>query len=371
MSTYSTIEVALGDRSYDIRVGGGLLAAAGEHLAPLLGEHSAQRRVTIITDKNVAALHLSSLEDSLDGANIAHRTVVLEPGEHTKDFKYLSQVIDDLLDHGIERSSMLVALGGGVIGDLTGFAAAIALRGIDFVQIPTTLLSQVDSSVGGKTGINTRHGKNLVGAFYQPRMVLADIGVLNTLPRRELLSGYAEVVKYGLINDAGFFQWLESHGTALIEGDPQARQEAVTISCQAKANIVAKDEREQGDRALLNLGHTFGHAMEAETGFSDTLLHGEAVAIGMVLALGLSERIGLCPAGRAARLKAHLDAVGLPSSPEGYNFTADALMAHMRHDKKVQAGALTFILANDIGQGKIVRDVALDDVSNLLQDSLT
>ncbi|MFT5538728.1 MAG: 3-dehydroquinate synthase [Alphaproteobacteria bacterium] len=370
MSKYSTIEVALGDRSYEIRVGEGLLAAAGEHLGPLLGEHTSQRRVTIITDTNVAALHLTTVEQALSAADIGHRTVVLDPGEHTKDFDHLSRLIDDLLDRDIERSSMLVALGGGVVGDLTGFAAAIALRGIDFVQLPTTLLSQVDSSVGGKTGINTRHGKNLVGAFYQPRMVLADIGVLDTLPRRELLSGYAEVAKYGVINDAGFFQWLENHGTALIDGDPQARQEAVTTSCQAKANIVSSDEREQGERALLNLGHTFGHAMEAETGFSDTLIHGEAVAIGMVLALALSERTGLCPPGRAARLKAHLDAVGLPSSPKGYGFTADNLIAHMRHDKKVHAGSLTFILANDIGQGKIVRDVLLEDVACLLQDSL-
>jgi 3-dehydroquinate synthase len=370
MSKYSTIEVALGERSYEIRVGEGLLAAAGEHLAPLLGEHASQRRVTIITDSNVAALHLATVEQALGAADIGHRAVVLDPGEHTKDFDHLSRLIDDLLDHDIERSSMLVALGGGVVGDLTGFAAAVALRGIDFVQMPTTLLSQVDSSVGGKTGINTRHGKNLVGAFYQPRMVLADIGALDTLPRRELLSGYAEVVKYGVINDAGFFNWLEGHGAGLIDGDSQAREEAVAISCQAKANIVSADEREQGERALLNLGHTFGHAMEAETGFSGTLVHGEAVAIGMVLALALSERIGLCPTGRAARLKAHFDSVGLPSSPKGYGFTPDSLIAHMRHDKKVQAGALTFILAADIGQGKIVRDAALEDVAGLLQDSL-
>jgi 3-dehydroquinate synthase len=255
-----------------------------------------------------------------------------------------------------------------VVGDLAGFAAAVALRGIDFVQMPTTLLSQVDSSVGGKTGINTRHGKNLVGAFYQPRMVLADIDALATLPRRELLAGYAEVVKYGVIGDAGFFEWLEKHGAALI--DVAARAEAVAQSCRAKAAVVSEDEREQGARALLNLGHTFGHAMEAEAGFSDRLLHGEAVALGMVLALDLSERIGLCPAGRAARLRAHLDAVGLPSSPAGYGFEVEALLAHMGHDKKVQAGKLTFILAAEIGKGVIARDVGRDAVAGLLRDHL-
>jgi 3-dehydroquinate synthase len=370
MNSHSTIDVALGDRSYEIRIGTGLLAEAGEHLAPLLGEHAARRRITIVTDANVAALHLDTLRRALDAANIAHRAIVLDPGEHTKDFAHLQSLLDDLLDHGIERSSMIVAFGGGVVGDLTGFAAAIALRGVDFVQMPTTLLSQVDSSVGGKTGINTRHGKNLVGAFYQPRLVLADIGVLDTLPVRELRSGYAEVVKYGIIRDAGFFAWLEKHGPDLIAGDYAARTEAVAVSCKAKADVVSADEREQGERALLNLGHTFGHAMEAESGFSDRLLHGESVAIGMVLALQLSERLGLCPAGRAARLKAHLDAVGLPSSPAGYGYTVPALLAHMQHDKKVHAGKLTFILAADIGKGVIARDIATDDVAALLAEAL-
>jgi 3-dehydroquinate synthase len=368
MSRHSTIEVALGDRSYEIRIGSGLLASAGRHLAPLLGEHAAQRRVVIVTDANVAELHLPAVQGALDKAGIGYGTIVLDPGEHTKDFPHLERLLDDLLDHDIERNSMLVALGGGVVGDLAGFAAAVALRGIDFVQMPTTLLSQVDSSVGGKTGINTRHGKNLVGAFYQPRMVLADIDALATLPRRELLAGYAEVVKYGVIGDAGFFEWLEKHGAALIDGDVAARAEAVAQSCRAKAAVVSEDEREQGARALLNLGHTFGHAMEAEAGFSDRLLHGEAVALGMVLALDLSERIGLCPAGRAARLRAHLDAVGLPSSPAGYGFEVEALLAHMGHDKKVQAGKLTFILAAEIGKGVIARDVGRDAVAGLLRD---
>ncbi len=370
MSRHDTIAVELGDRSYDIRIGMDLLAAAGDHLAPLLGEHGARRRVVIVTDANVAGLHLGTLERSLDAAAIGHRAIVLEPGEHTPEFAQLEALLDDLLGGGIERATLLVALGGGVIGDITGFAAAIALRGIDFVQMPTTLLAQVDSSVGGKTGINTRQGKNLVGAFYQPRMVLADIGVLDTLPRRELLAGYAEVVKYGVIRDAGFFAWLEKHGPALIDGDHAARAEAVAVSCKAKADIVSADEREQGERALLNLGHTFGHAMEAETGFSDKLLHGESVALGMVLALQLSERLGLCPDGRAARLIGHLEAVGLPASPAPYGFDADRLIAHMQHDKKVHAGKLTFILAAEIGKGVISRDVPTADVRALLGERL-
>lgn len=370
MSRHSTIGVSLGERSYEIRIGTGLLATTGEHLAPLLGEHAARRRVIIVTDANVAALHLRTVELALDAAKIGHRAIVMDPGEHTKDFAHLERLLDDLLDGGIERGSMLVALGGGVIGDLTGFAAAVALRGIDFVQMPTTLLAQVDSSVGGKTGINTRQGKNLVGAFYQPRMVLADIGALETLPRRELLSGYAEVVKYGIIRDAGFFQWLEKHGPALIADNAAAREEAVAVSCKAKADVVSADEREQGERALLNLGHTFGHAMEAETGFSDKLLHGESVAIGMVLALDLSERLGLCPRGRAERLARHLDTVGLPSSPVGYGFDADRLIAHMQHDKKVHAGKLTFILATEIGKGIIARDVATTEVRAVLAEQL-
>ncbi len=370
MDKHSTIDVALGERSYEIRIGTGLLAAAGTHIAPLLGEHATQRRVVIVTDRNVAAHHLATVERSLDAAAIGHRAVVLDPGEHTKDFFHLESLVGDLLDHGVERSSMLVALGGGVVGDLTGFAAAVTLRGIDFVQMPTTLLAQVDSSVGGKTGINTRHGKNLVGAFYQPRMVLADIGALDTLSRREILAGYAEIVKYGVIRDAGFFHWLEEHGTALVAGDKAAREEAVAVSCKAKADIVAVDEREQGERALLNLGHTFGHAMEAETGFSHRLLHGEAVALGMVLALELSERIGLCPAGRAARLRALFEAADMPMGIADFGFDAEKLITHMHHDKKVRAGKLTFILARDIGEGVICRDVDIEEVRRLLQRRL-
>ncbi len=366
MSAFSTIELALGERSYDIRIGTGLIAAAGDHLGPLLDGHGKNDGIVVVTDANVAAHHLGPLEDSLSAAGLAHRAIVLEPGEHTKDFAHLARLMDDLIGGGISRDTLLVALGGGVVGDLTGFAAAIALRGVDFVQIPTTLLAQVDSSVGGKTGINTVHGKNLVGAFYQPRMVLADVGSLDTLPPREIKAGYAEILKYGLIRDPGFFLWLEEHGSAVIEGDAAARIEAVAQSCQAKAEIVSADEHELGDRALLNLGHTFGHAMEAETGFSESLLHGEAVAIGMMLAFELSVQLGLCPEADARRLRAHLGSVGLPTDAGGYGFTPEALVRHMHRDKKVRAGRVTFILARGIGKALIAHDVDLAEVEGLL-----
>ncbi|MBT4006585.1 MAG: 3-dehydroquinate synthase [Rhodospirillales bacterium] len=366
----STIDVELGERSYEIRVGSGLLGQAGNHLAPLLGEHGLKDGIIIVTDTTVASHHLSTLEASLKAAGLGYRTVTLEPGEHTKSFSNLEKLIDELLSGGLERRTTLIAFGGGVIGDITGFAAAIALRGIDFIQIPTTLLAQVDSSVGGKTGINTTQGKNLVGAFYQPRMVLADIDVLDTLPRRQLLAGYAEVVKYGLIGDVGFFEWLEEHGAALIDGDKAARIEAIAQSCRAKAQIVSGDEHELGNRALLNLGHTFAHAMEAESGFSDALLHGEAVGIGMILAFELSEALNLCPAGAATRLKAHFDAVGLPITPKGRGFDTDTLLAHMHHDKKVVKGQITFILAHDIGKAVIAHDVDMAQVARVLEHSL-
>ncbi len=370
MTELSTIEVALGERSYEIRIGRGLIAKAGAHLAPLLGAHGIAAEVIVVTDRNVAEHHLAALEESLRACGISQRTIILEPGERSKDFTHLARLMDDLIGGGLNRDAMVVALGGGVVGDLAGFAAAIALRGVDFVQIPTTLLSQVDSSVGGKTGINTAQGKNLVGAFYQPRMVLADVSALETLPRRELLAGYAEIVKYGLIRDAGFFGWLEEHGAALIEGDVAARMEAVARSCRAKAELVAADEFEHGERALLNLGHTFGHAMEAESGFSDRLLHGEAVAMGMVLAFELSARLGLCPEADAARLRAHLKAVGLPADAAKYGFTADSLIAHMRHDKKMRGGQITFILAHGIGEAVIAPDVDLGEVERLLTGTL-
>jgi 3-dehydroquinate synthase len=363
------VRVELGSRSYDLLIGRGLLAGAGRRLRPLLR----QPRVFVLTDRAVAALHLASLQRALADAGIDHHTIALPPGEQTKSFEHLERLIDELLAARIERTSTLVALGGGVIGDLGGFAAAIVLRGIDFVQVPTTLLAQVDSAIGGKTGIDTRWGKNLVGSFHQPRLVLADIDTLATLPRRQLLAGYAEVVKYGLIGDAAFFAWLEDHGSALIDGDEMARQHAVTTSCAAKAKVVAADERESGARALLNLGHTFAHALEAECGYSDELLHGEAVALGLVMAFDLSARLGLCPAEDAARVERHLAAVGLPTEPTaigGRFWDADRLIEHMGRDKKVQGGRLSFVLARGIGHAFVARDIDLAEVHALLQGAL-
>ena len=369
MSGHERQRVALGERSYDILVGEGLLADAG----PLIAAVLRQKRVFIVTDETVAGLHLATLERSCDSAGITHEALVLPPGEQTKTFAQLDGLVDRLLAAKIERNGMLVALGGGVIGDLTGFAAAITLRGLDFVQIPTTLLAQVDSSVGGKTGINTRHGKNLAGSFHQPRLVLADTEVLSTLPRRELQAGYAEVVKYGLIDDPAFFAWLERHGTTVIEGDLAARKHAVMTSCAAKAAIVATDEREAGARALLNLGHTFGHALEAETGYSGELLHGEAIAIGLIMAFDLSARLRLCPAADAARLRRHLGAVGLPTGLEalaGRAWSVERLLDHMSRDKKVRGGRITFVLARGIGRAFLADDVDLADVEALLTNAV-
>ena len=365
MTAPDTLRVALGDRSYDILVGAGLIAAAAAHVAPFVRAQP----VIIVTDETVAALHLPALEASLAAANIASRRIVLPPGEETKSFAGLEGLLDQILEGRPERRSLLIALGGGVIGDITGFAAAIALRGIDYVQIPTTLLSQVDWSVGGKTAIDSRHGKNLVGAFYQPRLVLADVGALGTLPRRELLAGYAEVVKYGLLGDPAFFGWCETNGAALVGGDAAARQYAVLRSCRAKAEIVAEDEREDGRRALLNLGHTFGHALEAANGFGPDLLHGEAVAIGCIMAFELSVRLGLCPAADLARVRRHFTAVGLPTGVAVLgNRRPDpaALVGHMRRDKKVRGGAVTFILVRGIGQAFIASDVDLAEVEAML-----
>jgi 3-dehydroquinate synthase len=351
------LAVELGDRRYDILIGDGLLEAAGRHIAPLLG---GDRRPVVVSDSHVAALHLPRLAAGLAAAGLDHRPVILPPGEGTKDFAHLARLVDGVLDGGAERGTLLVALGGGVIGDLAGFAASILLRGLDFVQVPTTLLAQVDSSVGGKTGINTAHGKNLVGSFHQPRLVLADLGALDTLPRRELLAGYAEIVKYGLLGDAPFFDWLEVHGAALVAGERDARREAVRRSCAAKAAIVAADEREGGRRALLNLGHTFGHALEAELGYDDRLLHGEAVAIGMVMAFELSARLGHCRPADAARVRRHLAAVGLPTRAPalpGVAWDAGRLIRHMWRDKKVAAGRITFVLASGIGQAFLSRAI--------------
>src|SRR5262244_1155598 len=303
------LRVELGDRGYEIVVGSRLIENAGLEIQPLLR----RRQVVIVSDETVAPHYLPQLHDSLSEAGIVHHTVLLTPGEETKDLDHFGQLAEEILGFGIERGTMLIALGGGVVGDITGFAAATLLRGIDFVQIPTTLLAQVDSSVGGKTGINTQIGKNLIGAFYQPRLVLADTGTLESLPRRELLAGYAEIVKYGLIRDAGFYAWLEAEGAALCALAPEALRRAVVTSCAMKAEIVAGDEREEGDRALLNFGHTFGHALETETGFGSRLLHGEAVALGMVLAFDFAVRLGLVGASEALRVRQHLEDLGLPT----------------------------------------------------------
>ncbi len=364
-----TLRVELGERSYDIVVGADLIAHAATWIAPVL----ARPRTIVITDENVAPHYLAPLRASLQAANIDVDTITLPAGEQTKSFVHFQTLCEDILARRVERSTTLIALGGGVIGDLVGYTAASVLRGMPFIQVPTTLLSQVDSSVGGKTGINTRHGKNLVGAFYQPKLVLADTTALNTLDHRQLMAGYAEVVKYGLIDDLNFFEWLELHAQALIDGDMDKRRHAVLTSCAAKARVVAEDEREGGRRALLNLGHTFGHALEAETGYGDKLLHGEAVAIGMAMAFDLSRRLDICPGQDSGRVSAHFDAICLPNDLavlDTIGWTADKLLDHMSRDKKVEGGKLTFILARGIGQAFITRDVAEAEVRSLLEDWL-
>ena len=364
------LRVELGDRSYDILIGPGLIAQAGAHILPLMR----RRQAIIVTDETVAPYHLARLQHSLAEHGVAQQAIVLPPGEATKDLDHFGRLVDEALACGIERGSMLVALGGGVVGDICGFAAATLLRGVDFVQIPTTLLAQVDSSVGGKTAINTTAGKNLLGAFYQPRLVLADTGSLATLPRREVRAGYAEIVKYGLIRDAGFYEWLEAEGNAVCDLDATALTHAVLVSCRMKAAIVAADERETGDdRALLNFGHTFGHALEAETGFGDRLLHGEAVALGMVLAFDYAVRLGVADGQDAHRVRHHIAAAGLPTDfaaldlPAG---AADRLLAHMGKDKKVRDGAITLILPRRIGDAFVMRDAPAAELRSFLDQSL-
>lgn len=360
------VQVALGARSYEIFVGENLLDDAGRLLARLLPV----TRAVVVTDTAVAPLYLPRLTAALARAGLGAASVVLPAGEASKDFPTLQRLCEDLLDAEVERTTLVIALGGGVIGDIAGFAAGILLRGLPYVQVPTTLLAQVDSAVGGKTAINSRHGKNLFGLFHQPRAVIADIASLATLPARQMRAGYAEVVKYGLINDASFFDWLEENGARVLAHDGPALAHAVVTSCRAKAAIVERDEREEGERALLNLGHTFGHAYEAETGFSELLLHGEAVALGMVHAFALSVRLGLCPAADAERVRRHLAAVGLPtrlSDVAPGRWPVDRLLAHMRHDKKVRDGRLTFVLARGIGKACICRDVAPEQIEALLR----
>ncbi|MHA3978719.1 3-dehydroquinate synthase [Halovulum sp. GXIMD14794] len=367
--TVRTVNVDLPGRAYPIRIGGGLIDSAGAEISPYLN----RKRVFVLTDETVAAKHLDRFRTACAAEGILVESLALPPGEATKGWRQLERAVEWLLESKAERRDLVVALGGGVIGDLAGFAAAILRRGVDFVQVPTSLLAQVDSSVGGKTGINAPQGKNLIGAFHQPKLVLADIGVLETLPERDFLAGYGEVVKYGLLGDAHFFEWLEGAGPALKAGDAEARLRAVEHSCKMKAEIVLRDETEQGDRALLNLGHTFCHALEAATGYSDRLLHGEGVAVGCALAFEVSARMGLCSQEDPSRVRAHLRAMGMktdladiPGDLPG----AEALLALMGQDKKVQDGRLTFILARGIGAAYVERNADLGLVRAVLNDAL-
>ncbi|SEQ30620.1 3-dehydroquinate synthase [Devosia sp. YR412] len=350
-----TVHVALGDRAYDILIGDTLLDDAGA----ILAERFPGRRYGIITDENVAQVQLPRLVASLDAAGLSHTEIVLPAGESTKSWAFVGQAVEGILAARLERGDLIIALGGGVIGDLAGFAASIARRGMDFIQMPTSLLAQVDSSVGGKTGINSPHGKNLIGAFHQPKLVLADLSTLNTLSPRQFAAGYAEVVKYGLIDDEEFFFWLEANQKDIFAGGP-ARGEAIARCCAHKARVVIEDEKELGVRALLNLGHTFGHALEKDTGYSDRLLHGEGVAVGMVLAHGFSARLGLAPSQDTGRIAAHLKSSGLPTTLgdiPGTLGSTETLMAAIAQDKKVSRGALTFILTHGIGQAFIEKNV--------------
>lgn len=359
------LRVELAERSYDIVVGERLLASAGEYILPLIKSPN----VIIVSDETVARLYLHRLTGALEEKKIRSRTVIVKPGEGTKSLESFSNLLESLLEMKPDRKVTLIALGGGVIGDITGFAASVLLRGVNFIQIPTTLLSQVDSSVGGKTGINSAYGKNLIGSFYQPRLVLADVSALSSLPKRELLCGYAETVKYGFINDLTFFNWLEEHGAKLLEGDVNLLSQAIVKSCAAKATIVAADEHENNDlRALLNFGHTFGHALEVETGYGDVLLHGEAVAIGMMMAFETSVKMGLCPASDLAKVKAHYAETGLPSSPLQIqkSWNIDALMDHFTRDKKAKDGRLTFVLARGIGKAFVTQEVNQDLLRDIL-----
>ena len=368
-----TVGVALGDRAYDIIIGRDVLPSLGHRIAKL----RPGARTAIVTDRTVAKHWLAKTESSLADAGIASSRIVVGEGEASKSYAVLQDVCEALIAAKIERNDLVIALGGGVIGDLAGFAASIVRRGIDFVQVPTSLLAQVDSSVGGKTGINSPHGKNLVGAFHQPVLVVADTAVLDTLSPRQFRAGYAEVAKYGVLGDAGFFDWLEANHADIFSGGA-ARERAIAESCRAKAAIVARDERETGERALLNLGHTFGHALEAVTGFSDRLFHGEGVSVGMVLAAEFSAHLNMIPASDAARVQHHLASVGLPTrlqdiagfQQEGLA-DADTLMSLMAQDKKVKRGRLTFILLEKVGKAVIANDVDPSAVREFLHAKLS
>ncbi len=363
------LSVVLPSTSYDVVIGDDLLTRAGALLAPRME----QKRAVVVTDATVAQLHLPALQRGLAETGVTTSQIIVPPGEASKNLDSWQSVVDQLLEARVERRTTVIALGGGVVGDLAGFAAASTLRGLPFVQVPTTLLSQVDSSVGGKTGVNTGRGKNLVGAFYQPRMVLADTGTLATLPPRELRAGYAEIAKAGLIGDAAFFAWCEANGAALVGGNREVQAEAIMRACAFKAAVVGDDEREEkpnDGRALLNLGHTFGHALEAEYGYSGGLLHGEGVAVGLGLAFRLSARLGHCAAADADRVVSHVAAMGMPAELRMLNrrFSAETLVGHMRRDKKVRDGALKFVLARGIGQAFTKGDVPAQAVTELLRD---
>jgi len=366
------VPVSLGPRSYDIVIGRGVIATLGARIAEL----RPAAKAFIVSDKNIAAHAMAAARSALTRANVATSEMVVAPGESSKSYPVLQQLCEAILDAQIERGDLIVALGGGVIGDLAGFAAAVVRRGLDYVQVPTTLLAQVDSSVGGKTAIDSRHGKNLIGAFHQPILVVADTALLDTLPEREFRAGYAELVKYGLLGDAGFFSWLEAHWRDIFGASSphnSAREHAVAVACRAKAAIVGRDERETGERALLNLGHTFGHALEAAYGFSDRLLHGEAIAIGMVLAFEFSARRGLIAAAEAERVKRHFGEVGLPTSPSAIGGPlpgVERIMELIGQDKKVKRGMLTFILVRAIGSAVIETGVQEREVREFLNEKL-
>lgn len=362
------VPVALAERAYDIVIGRGVLSSLGARVKTL----RPGAKVAIVTDETVAQKHLAATQASLTSAGIESSAIVVPPGEGSKNYATFEKVCEAIIAAKIERRDLIVALGGGVIGDLAGYAAASVRRGLDFVQVPTTLLSQVDSSVGGKTGINSKLGKNLVGAFHQPVLVIADTALLDTLSEREFRAGYAEMMKFGLLGDAAFFTWLESNWQDLFAGGP-AREHAIAICCRGKAGVVSRDERENGERALLNLGHTFGHAFEAGAGFSQRLLHGEAVALGCTMAFEFSARKGLSSAADATRVRAHLDAVGLPTQVkqvQGGVPGVDALMDLIGQDKKVKRGKLTFILVRGIGQAFVANDVDPAEVRDFLAERL-
>lgn len=352
------LRVALEDRSYDIVVGSGLIGRAGALVAPLLSN----KRAIIISDTTVAAMYLAPLSQALQAAGITVQAVSVAPGEASKSFSSFERVMEEVLALTPDRKTTLIALGGGVVGDLTGFVASTLLRGVPFIQIPTSLLAQVDSSVGGKTAINTRAGKNLVGSFYQPKLVLIDIDTLQTLPAREMQAGYAEVIKYGLIADADFYRWCLAHAKSLLAGDAATLQQAVMKSCAMKAAIVAEDEFEADKRALLNYGHTFAHALEAETGFGEKLLHGEAVAIGMVMAARLSARMGLVDAALESELSTHLQSLGMPALPTdiAHEWNAAEIARHFVADKKAESGALTFVVLHAQGKAAVAKGVDPD-----------